>query len=182
MVQDWTAELRRSAKACADQQERETLNNLAWYKRAQMKCHDAYHSKLGQNAVAAAIVANFALRIVDVEFKSGEQPEQLNTILEEAEDAFTIFFVIELFINMFAHWTFEEESRTPMFFHDGWNLFDFTVVAISILSIALPALPGIMFLRLLRAFRVMRLFPRLRSLRRIINARKIIQKSCPCKR
>ena len=147
-----------------------------------MMCHTVYNSKVGQNAVAAVIVANFALRIVDVELKPEEQSEQLETILDEAEDAFTVFFVIELFMNIFAHWTFEEDSCTPVFFHDGWNLFDFVVVVISILSILLPALPGIAFLRLLRVFRVLRLFPKLQSLRKIINACKIIQKSCPCKR
>jgi voltage-gated sodium channel len=141
-----------------------------------MMCHTVYNSKVGQNAVAAVIVANFALRIVDVELKPEEQSEQLETILDEAEDAFTVFFVIELFMNIFAHWTFEEDSCTPVFFHDGWNLFDFVVVVTSILSILLPALPGIAFLRLLRVFRVLRLFPKLKSLRKIINACKIIQK------
>ena len=147
-----------------------------------MMCHMVYNSKLGQNAVAVLIVANFALRIVDAELKPEEQSEQLQTILDEAEDAFTFFFVIELFMNMFAHWTFKEESCTPVFFHDGWNIFDFVVVVTSILSVLLPELPGIVFLRLLRVFRVLRLFPKLQSLRKIINACKIIQKSCPCKR
>ena len=50
------------------------------------------------------------------------------------------------------------------------NMFDFIVVVISVLSKTFNDLPGISILRLLRVFRVLRLFPRLKSLRMIINA------------
>jgi hypothetical protein len=50
------------------------------------------------------------------------------------------------------------------------NMFDFVVVVISVLSKSFNDLPGISILRLLRVFRVLRLFPRLKSLRMIINA------------
>lgn len=57
------------------------------------------------------------------------------------------------------------------FWSDGWNVFDFIVVVISIISLPqIPVdLPGISVLRLLRAFRVFRLFKRLENLRKIIS-------------
>ena len=64
----------------------------------------------------------------------------------------------------YAHWLDD-------FWGSGWNVFDFIVVMVSIVSV-LPFsdLPGIAILRLLRAFRVFRLFKRLESLRKIIMA------------
>ncbi len=43
-------------------------------------------------------------------------------------------------------------------------------MVVSLVSLGVSNVPGISFLRLMRAFRVLRLFGRLRSLRQIINA------------
>mmetsp|Transcript_15809 Transcript_15809/g.30482 ORF Transcript_15809/g.30482 Transcript_15809/m.30482 type:complete len:693 (-) Transcript_15809:210-2288(-) len=71
-------------------------------------------------------------------------------------------FTLELGFNMYAHGC--------RFWGSGWNVFDFVVVAISLMAIALSGLPGVSTLRLMRAFRVFRLFKRLESLRKIVRA------------
>lgn len=62
-------------------------------------------------------------------------------------------FVLELSVNIFAHWFWP-------FLMDGWNLFDVVIVALSLVSLLVPSLPGLAFLRVLRAFRVLRLIKR----------------------
>ena len=127
-----------------------------------------------QFVVAVLIVANFFVRIVDMEMQPEEDTPFART-LEYVDLAFTITSAIELVMNMFANWTFDDDCCMPAFFLDGWNLFDFVVVSISILAYILTSLPGISILRLLRVFRVLRLFPRLQSLRMIINACKTLK-------
>jgi len=56
-----------------------------------------------------------------------------------------------------------------MFWMSGWNWFDFIIVMISLLALAMADLPGISVLRLFRAFRVFRLFKRVPSLKLIIE-------------
>jgi len=79
--------------------------------------------------------------------------------------AFTIIFVIELVINLAAHWFWD-------FWQDTWNVFDFVVVSVSMVSLFsdLGSATAIRSVRLLRAFRVLRLFGRLNEIRKIISA------------
>lgn len=70
----------------------------------------------------------------------------------------TAIFVVELGLRLFAfRWSF---------FRGAWNLFDFFVVAISLL----PATGPFAVLRVLRAFRVLRLLSAVRSMRVVVNA------------
>eukprot|EP00316_Scyphosphaera_apsteinii_P015550 CAMPEP_0119314838 /NCGR_PEP_ID=MMETSP1333-20130426/34057_1 /TAXON_ID=418940 /ORGANISM="Scyphosphaera apsteinii, Strain RCC1455" /LENGTH=395 /DNA_ID=CAMNT_0007320037 /DNA_START=476 /DNA_END=1663 /DNA_ORIENTATION=+ len=63
---------------------------------------------------------------------------------------------------MYGHWC------VP-FWRSGWNVFDFVVVVVGMLSVARLPLPGpLSLLRMLRAFRVFRLFKRIKSLNKII--------------
>jgi Ca2+-binding EF-hand superfamily protein len=55
------------------------------------------------------------------------------------------------------------------FFCDGWCLFDFFIVAMSLISLGPVNLPA-SILRCLRAFRVMRLFARVKAVRQILSA------------
>lgn len=71
--------------------------------------------------------------------------------------AMTIF-IVELALKLFA--------LGPRFFRDGWNIFDFVVVAIALA----PATGQFAVLRALRVMRVMRLINRLPQLRRIASA------------
>ena len=54
------------------------------------------------------------------------------------------------------------------FVSDAWNWFDVVVVLISLLSLAMPHLPGADILKLVRCFRVLRLCTRVHSFRNII--------------
>ncbi len=74
----------------------------------------------------------------------------------------TIFFVIEILIRFIG----EKEKKN--FFKDGWNTFDFLIVAISLIPI--PNNSSFLVLRLLRIFRVLRLISVIPELKKIIEA------------
>ncbi len=82
--------------------------------------------------------------------------------LETLDQAFTIVFLVELLINASGHWF------TP-FISDGWNIFDFIVVAMSLVALG-PVKVPVNVIRSLRAFRVIRLFGRLKGLKNIVTA------------
>jgi hypothetical protein len=88
---------------------------------------------------------------------------ELFLLFEDIDLAFNYIFLVELMVNMAAHWWRE-------FWADGWNVFDFLVVFITFLSMGpLQQVPGFKTLRLFRAFRVLRLFARLRFAKRALN-------------
>lgn len=76
--------------------------------------------------------------------------------------AVTLFFVLEISIRMAA------ENRTRDFFKKGWNVFDFIIVAISL--IPLDDSEYAMIARMLRLFRVMRLISFIPELRVLVSA------------
>ncbi len=76
--------------------------------------------------------------------------------------AVTLFFVIELSIRMAA------EKRFKDFFKKGWNIFDFIIVAVSL--IPLDDSQYALVARMLRLFRVMRLISFIPELRVLVNA------------
>ncbi|MCF6299167.1 MAG: ion transporter [Thiomicrorhabdus sp.] len=76
--------------------------------------------------------------------------------------AVTLFFVLEISIRMAA------EKRTRDFFKKGWNVFDFIIVAISL--IPLDDSEYAMIARMLRLFRVMRLISFIPELRVLVSA------------
>jgi voltage-gated sodium channel len=76
--------------------------------------------------------------------------------------AVTLFFLIELSIRMAA------EERFKDFFKKGWNIFDFIIVAVSL--IPLDDSQYALVARMLRLFRVMRLISFIPELRVLVNA------------
>jgi voltage-gated sodium channel len=76
--------------------------------------------------------------------------------------AVTLFFVLEISIRMAA------EDRLRDFFKKGWNVFDFIIVAISL--IPLDDSEYAMIARMLRLFRVMRLISFIPELRVLVSA------------
>ena len=82
---------------------------------------------------------------------------------EMGDYLFTAVFTLELALNMTAHWW-------KPFWASSWNVFDFVIVSVTLISLSPASLPGIKFLRLIRAFRVLRIFARLASLRMLISA------------
>ena len=74
----------------------------------------------------------------------------------------TIFFVIEIIIR------FVGEPKKINFFKSGWNIFDTTIVLISLIPI--PNNSSYLLLRLLRVFRVLRIISVVPELKKIIEA------------
>ncbi|MFK7939121.1 MAG: ion transporter [Roseovarius sp.] len=68
-----------------------------------------------------------------------------------------IIFTIEIGAKLFA--------RGPAFFRNGWNIFDFVIVGISLL----PATQGLSVLRALRILRLLRVVSVTPSLRRVVE-------------
>lgn len=130
---------------------------IPWILPYQQQMYYFYNSNTIQFLTAGLIFANFVVNAAEAQTKEGEGLD----IYYGFEMFFTVIFTIELVVNYWAH------AHCP-FWTSAWNLFDFIVVAISLLSLGLSNLPGISTLRLARAFRVFRLFKRLESLRKIM--------------
>lgn len=79
------------------------------------------------------------------------------TLFEVIEIVVQTIFVLEIAIRLLAH-----GSRPGRFFLDGWNVFDFTVVACSLLPSAGPFAMVARLARLLRVTRLVSVFPELR--------------------
>ena len=74
-----------------------------------------------------------------------------------ADTAVQVFFVVEIALRLLACW-----PRVGGFFRDGWNVFDFTVVAASFLPQAGTFATVARLARLLRVARIVSHFPELR--------------------
>ena len=74
----------------------------------------------------------------------------------------TLFFVIEILIRFIG------ERNKKNFFKDAWNLFDTSIVLISLIPI--PNNSSFLVLRLLRIFRVLRLISVIPELKKIIES------------
>lgn len=83
-------------------------------------------------------------------------------MLEWADAAVTIFFVVEIGIRFSA----EENKRD--FFRQGWNIFDTTIVIISLIPINDSEMA--MLGRLVRIFRVLRMVSIIPELRMLLNS------------
>ena len=66
-------------------------------------------------------------------------------------------FVFEIAVRMLAYW-----PRSSRFFRDGWNVFDFTVVALSLLPVAGPFATVARLARVARVTRLVSVSPNLR--------------------
>ena len=109
------------------------------------------------HGVTAAIVTNAVVIGLDT---SVALSARFGGAFALASQTFLAVFVIEALIKMAAVW-----PRLRDYFADGWNLFDFTVIAVSLL----PATGELATLaRLARLFRVLRLVSVLPELRLIV--------------
>ena len=80
-----------------------------------------------------------------------------NTLVVAVEMLIQAIFVAEIAIRILAHW-----PRPVAFFRNGWNVFDFVVIAASLLPHAGPFAMVARLARLLRITRVVSVFPELR--------------------
>lgn len=124
-----------------------------------MMLSNFYHHNTTQIVIACLIFGNFFVSAVETQ--SLPLTEEEEYIFAQIELAFNMVFLVELLMNMYAHWFIPFWSNT-------WNWFDFIVVFISLIAMIGDGLPGFTVLRLFRAFRVFRLFKRIPSLRKIV--------------
>jgi len=129
------------------------------YQKAAKTFYDHLYVQL---FVASLICGNFLQNLIEKTVDpSGLEYEH---IFSKFELFFNIAFAIELVINMYGSWC-------RVFWSSSWNVFDFVVVSIGLLTTANVPLPGpFTMLRMMRAFRVFRLFKRVESLRKIMEA------------
>lgn len=107
-----------------------------------------------QNSVMVLILANAVLLGIET---SERLVSRYSTLFVAASFAIQTLFVIEIAIRLMAHW-----PRLHHFFRDGWNLFDFTVVALSLLPQAGPFATVARLARVLRISRLVSVWPDLR--------------------
>lgn len=136
------------------------------YWKYQLQVYRFYNTLLIQSIVAAIIAANFFVTIAEKELDAYPREQQRTPELWKALDtAFNLLFLAELLLNMAGSWFFSYFWRSP------WNVFDFIVVVVGILSMS-GALEGspLSDLKTLRFFRVFRLFKRVPALNKIVTA------------
>jgi len=132
------------------------------FRKSQKSAETLYLHVYVQVFVAGLIAANFLTNMIE------KQIDPKGVLYEKEfgyfELGYNIAFTIELILNMYAFWWCR-------FWSSAWNIFDFVVVSIGIItSMNLPLPPSLSLLRMMRAFRVFRLFKRVQSLNRIIVA------------
>lgn len=95
--------------------------------------------------------------------KSYTLPPQAEQVVLALDAAITVYFLVEIIVRVLAAGGFRA------FFRSGWNIFDFIIVAISLIPV--PAEQDYVLLaRLLRLFRVMRLIVIVPQLRAMVGA------------
>ena len=111
-----------------------------------------------QNFISVVIVANaVTLGLGTYDWDSG-----VDSLLSTLDEVFLGIFVLELAIRITAF-----GSRPQDFFRDGWNLFDFTVIALAFVP---GVRQNVTLLRLARLLRVVRLVTVLPDLRVLLRA------------
>ena len=158
VVMDLRSEGRAGKRLAADLARR--THALLGRTRLQRRVHAVYQHDRCQYTVALVIVLNFVANLTEKEIDpTGSLHADVWRVLEAT---FNVFFLLELLVNMFAHWC------CP-FFVSLWNLFDLLVVTIGCITFFVELEGPLKLLRTLRAFRVFRLFKRVESLNKILT-------------
>ena len=89
-------------------------------------------------------------------------PSQYSRLLTAFDYGITIFFTIEIIIRMLA------EKSYFKFFKDGWNVFDFLILSISLIPVG--GSETVFVARLLRIVRILRIITVVPAFRHIIDA------------
>ena len=117
--------------------------------------HDVFEGIVISIIIISAIMVGF--RTYDEVF-----PPEVFQIFSVLDYAVTIFFLIEIIIRVYSY----EKARD--FFKENWNIFDFTIVALSLIPIA--SLDGVIIGRLLRVFRLLRVISFIPQFRILIES------------
>jgi len=116
------------------------------------------NSKIFSVIVIAVIVASAIYAGVS----SYDISPEYSVYLDLFDYAITIFFLIEIIIRMIS------ERSLVKFFSDGWNIFDFLIVTISLVPI--NNVESVFVARLLRIIRVLRIITVVPAFRHIIDS------------
>ena len=179
VTQTWTsperlrelpAVLQDIVRKAKDVENQRNASLYATFKRSRLAVRAAFQTTAVQVFVAILIVLNFFVNAYEAQMadkllnEDGSLGEAAK-LLETVDVAFTTVFTLELIFNMYAHLVWD-------FVTDGWCIFDFIIVTVSLLNPLFPGGQGslVKTFRLLRAFRVLRIFGRVGSIRSIINA------------
>jgi voltage-gated sodium channel len=117
-------------------------------------CRQVASSRWFQNAALAVIVANAVLIGVETSPPLWDRYGGLFNVLNASVQ---VIFVVEIAVRLLAF-----GPRAHRFFLDGWNVFDFTIVVLSLLPVAGSFATVARLARLLRALRVVSALPELR--------------------
>ncbi|SVC48452.1 uncharacterized protein METZ01_LOCUS301306, partial [marine metagenome] len=133
-----------------------TAENDKW-KLLQIRLNKIKSSKVFEISIIAVIVVS-AIAVGAHSYSLSTQTIKILTILEYIISA---IFCMEIGIRMLA------EDKFSNFFRSGWNVFDFTIVAVSLIPIGDAQVVWVA--RLVRIFRVLRLIAYVPQLRIIID-------------
>jgi len=117
-------------------------------------CRRTAASPRFQGAILAVIVANAALIGLETSPALWERHGRLFDVLNAVVQA---IFVAEIAIRVLAH-----APRLHRFFLDGWNVFDFAIVSLSLMPAVGPLAAVARLARMLRALRIVSALPELR--------------------
>ncbi|WP_440909348.1 ion transporter [Candidatus Pelagibacter sp.] len=115
-------------------------------------------SRIFQFVVISIIILN----AITIGVNTYDLSDLTKKLINYLDYSITIFFVIEIIIRFIG------EPNKKDFFKSGWNIFDSTIVLISLIPI--PNNSSFLLLRLLRVFRVLRIISVIPELKKIIEA------------
>lgn len=127
------------------------------------KCRKIAESSWFNNFIIATILA--AGVVVGIQ-TYGDKVADWKWLLNAADQIILFIFLVEVIIKMTA-----EGNKPWRYFNDGWNIFDFTIVAVCYIALFMPDLDGayVAVVRLARVLRVFRIVHAIPDLRLLVN-------------
>jgi voltage-gated sodium channel len=108
-------------------------------------------------------VQNFGSSIAEAQIDTGSNSErEQEALFSKVDLILTLAFTVELVLNAFANWL-------RPFITNGWSIFDFLIVTLSLISLAVDGVP-VRLILLLRCCRVLRIFGKVPSVAKIFAA------------
>ena len=114
------------------------------------------------NVFSGIVIAVIVASAIYAGVSSYDISPEYNVYLDLFDYAITLFFLIEIIIRMIS------ERSLIKFFSDGWNIFDFLIVTISLVPI--NNVESVFVARLLRIIRVLRIITVVPAFRHIIDS------------
>eukprot|EP01062_Namystynia_karyoxenos_P009751 TRINITY_DN13451_c0_g1_i2.p1 TRINITY_DN13451_c0_g1~~TRINITY_DN13451_c0_g1_i2.p1 ORF type:complete len:3365 (+),score=976.18 TRINITY_DN13451_c0_g1_i2:103-10197(+) len=122
------------------------------------RCFDTCQSEAFELVISALLVLNSVVMAT----QHYQQPRTLTVVLEWANFAFVLLFIMEAVLKLCAY-------GLKQYFADSWNRFDCAVTLISAVSLFFDG-PGTSSVRLFRVMRILRLMKRATVLQSLVRA------------